>query len=129
MKVVRLASALALAAVVMAVFVLSPAQAAGTSSQFKIRLHVINSKLLFNKKETEKLGVSSGTVAAMGALFPPPFDLVIVGLSAPISLMAATAAIDGKCVGVKINPPLPFLPVAIPFTYSPSKTGSGRYCR
>jgi hypothetical protein len=129
MKVVRLASALALAAVVMAVFVSPPAQAASVSSQYKIKWRVVNSKLLFNKKETEKLGAGAGTVAAMGALLPPPFDIVVVSISAAIAGGAASAAIDGKCVGLKVNPPLPFMPMAIPFIYSPSKTGDGRYCK
>jgi hypothetical protein len=129
MIVVRRASALALAIICLVALCARPAEAAPSSTQHKIVWKVIGSKILFNKKETEKLGAGAGMVAAMGALYPPPFDIIVVSISATIASIAASAAIDGKCVGVRINPPLPFMPLAIPFTYKPSKTGDGRYCK
>ncbi|HEX5553199.1 MAG TPA: hypothetical protein VFX43_08115 [Chitinophagaceae bacterium] len=129
MLLVRLVSALALATLCLSALSAPPAQAAPSTVQYKIRWHVIGTKILFSKKETEKFAAGAGTVAAMGALYPPPFDIVIVGVSSAVAGIAASAVIDGKCVGIKLNPPLPFMPLAYPFTYKPSKSGDGRYCK
>lgn len=126
---IRHAVSIACILLVLVVFAVPSASASSTRAEAKIEWHITGPKILFSKKETQKIAVGSGAAATFAAALPPPFDLIITSLSGGIAAMAGFAAIDGNCVGVKILPPLPFMPPAYPFIYKPSHKGSGRYCR
>ncbi|WP_299954699.1 hypothetical protein [uncultured Modestobacter sp.] len=80
---------------------------------------IITGTVYFNKSETQKVAASSAFIAGMGAFAPPPFNVLFVASAGSISLAAAWAIADGKCIAVKSNYTFP--------AYSGSQ-GDG-YCR
>lgn len=55
----------------------------------------------FNVSETQKMAASAAFVAGLGAFLPPPFDLIVVASAGSISLAAAWALADHKCIDIK----------------------------
>ena len=115
--------------VLVASVVAGNASAANEQQQTKVKWYITGPRIFFDKKETQKISVGSGASATFAAVLPPPFDFVVAGISAVVAAQAALAAIDGNCVGVRILPPLPFMPPAVTFTYKSSDKKVGRYCK
>lgn len=128
MSVLGKLSAVAVLSVALVAAVATPVSAAPAKAEAKVKWTVVGPRIYFNKAETQKISVGAGATATFAAALPPPFDLIVAGLAAGLAAQAGLAAIDGNCVGVRILPPLPFLPLATPFTYKPSAKNGG-LCR
>lgn len=64
---------------------------------------IVTGTVYFNKSETQKIAASTAFLAGIGAFAPPPFNVLFVVSAGGMSLIAAWALADGKCVSLKSN--------------------------
>lgn len=126
---VRMVAGCLLVALGVALATTREASAAPSTPQAKITWGVVTGTIYLNKRETAYLSLGSGAVSTFASALPPPANMIVSSASALLAAYAGKVVVDGKCMKIKLVPPMMFVGASVlPGTYGP-RDKHGRYCR